>query len=88
MRRRSRDHRGRLRAGQVLDGIGGYAAYGQCENADVAVGSHLLPMGLAEGCRLRRDLPSDAVLTYADVELPEGRVSDRLRTEQDRHFFG
>ena len=77
-----------LRAGQVLDGIGGYATYGQCENAGVAVGSELLPMGLAEGCRLRRDLPRDAVLTYADVELPEGRLSDRLRTEQDRHFFG
>ena len=76
-----------LRAGQV-DGIGGYATYGQCENAEVAVGPELLPMGLAEGCRLRRDLPRNAVLTYADVELPEGRLSDRLRTKQDRHFFG
>jgi predicted homoserine dehydrogenase-like protein len=28
-----------LRAGQVLDGIGGYATYGQCENGEVAVGS-------------------------------------------------
>jgi predicted homoserine dehydrogenase-like protein len=43
---------------------------------------------MAEGCRLRRDLPSDTVLTYADVELPAGRLSDRLRTEQDRHLFG
>ena len=77
-----------LRAGQVLDGIGGYTTYGQCENADVAVGARLLPMGLAEGCRLRHDLPRDAVLTYADVEVPAGRLCDRLRTEQDRHFFG
>ena len=77
-----------LRAGQVLDGIGGYATYGQCENADVAVDSQLLPMGLAEGCRVRRDVPRDAVLTYGDVELPGGRLVDRLRTEQDRYFFG
>jgi hypothetical protein len=28
------------------------------------------------------------VLTYADVELPPGRVADRLRAEQYRHFRG
>ncbi|HEY7141879.1 MAG TPA: SAF domain-containing protein [Methylomirabilota bacterium] len=77
-----------LRAGEVLDGIGGYGTYGQCENAEVAVGARLLPMGLAEGCTLRRDLPRDAVLTYDDVKTPEGRLCDRLRREQDRHFFG
>ena len=34
----------------------------------------------------RRDLPKDAVLTYADVEIPEGRLVDRLRREQDAMF--
>jgi predicted homoserine dehydrogenase-like protein len=77
-----------LRAGQQLDGIGGYMTYGQCENADVAVGARLLAMGLAEGCWLRRDVPRDAVLTYRDVEVPAGRLCDELRAEQDRHFFG
>jgi predicted homoserine dehydrogenase-like protein len=77
-----------LEAGQVLDGIGGYTTYGQCENADATFGARLLPMGLAEGCRLRRDLPRGEVLTFADVEVPEGRLCDRMRTEQDRHFFG
>jgi predicted homoserine dehydrogenase-like protein len=77
-----------LKAGQVLDGIGGYATYGQCENADATHAARLLPMGLAEGCRLRRDLPRDAVLTYGDVEVPDGRMCDSMRTEQDRHFFG
>lgn len=43
-------------------------------------------MGLAEGCRLKRDLPRDAVLTYDDVELPPDRLSDRLREEQNQHF--
>lgn len=77
-----------LRAGQTLDGIGAYTTYGQCENADVAVSARLLPMGLAEGCTLRRDLPRDAVLTYEDVNVPEGRLCDRLRREQDLRFFG
>jgi predicted homoserine dehydrogenase-like protein len=75
-----------LTAGQVLDGIGFYMTYGQCENADVVQAQNLLPMGLAEGCRLKRDVSRDQVLTYADVELPDGRICDKLRTEQDNYF--
>lgn len=72
-----------LSSGTTLDGIGGYDTYGECERADVTVGSRLLPMGLAEGCRLVRDVAQDAVLTYDDVEVPQGRVVDQLRLEQD-----
>ncbi len=75
-----------LQAGQVLDGIGFYMTYGQCENAAVVQAENLLPMGLAEGCRLNRDIPKDQVLTYADVELPPGRLSDQLRAEQNVYF--
>lgn len=76
-----------LKAGQVLDGMGYYMTYGQGENSDVVHAEKLLPMGLAEGCRLKRDIPKDYVLTYDDVELPEGRLCDRLRGEQNEHFF-
>jgi predicted homoserine dehydrogenase-like protein len=75
-----------LKAGETLDGIGEYMTYGQCENADVVQAQRLLPMGLAEGCRLKRDLPKDAVLTYDDVDLPQGRLCDALRREQDALF--
>jgi predicted homoserine dehydrogenase-like protein len=77
-----------LKAGQVLDGIGYYMTYGLCENADVVHAHRLLPMGLAEGCRLKRDIALDHVLSYDDVEVPEGRLCDRLRAEQDLRFFG
>jgi len=60
--------------------------YGQCENADVVQAQRLLPMGLAQGCRLKRDLPKDAVLTYDDVDLPPHRLCDALRAEQDALF--
>lgn len=76
-----------LKAGQTLDGIGYYMTYGQCENVETATRERLLPMGLAEGCRLKRDLNRDTVLTYDDVEIPAGRLCDRLRDEQNRHFF-
>lgn len=75
-----------LKAGERLDGIGYYMTYGQCENYDIARGENLLPMGLAENCILKRDIPKDAVLTYDDVELPPGRLCDRLRAEQNAYF--
>ena len=77
-----------LEAGQVLDGIGYYMTYGLCENAQTVRDDRLLPMGLAEGCRLRRAIKKDQVLTYDDVDLPAGRLCDKLRAEQDAHFFG
>lgn len=76
-----------LEAGEILDGIGYYMTYGQCENAGVVNAERLLPIGLAEGCRLRRSVRRDEVLSYDDVELPEGRLVDRLRKEQDEMFF-
>jgi predicted homoserine dehydrogenase-like protein len=76
-----------LEAGTTLDGLGGYMTYGLAENAGTARDEQLLPIGLADGCRLRRAVPKDAVLTFADVELPAGRVCDRLWREQLERFF-
>lgn len=71
-----------LPAGTVLDALGGYHYYGEAERADVTARDRLLPVGVAEGCRLLRDVPKDAVLTYDDVELPPGRLVDELRAAQ------
>jgi predicted homoserine dehydrogenase-like protein len=75
-----------LKAGETLDGIGYYMTYGQCENSNIVQEQNLLPIGLAEGCRLKRDIPKDQVLTYDDVELPQGRLCDQLRSEQNSYF--
>jgi predicted homoserine dehydrogenase-like protein len=75
-----------LRTGDILDGIGHYMTYGICENAEVVRDEKLLPIGLAEGCRLRRDVPKDRVLTHDDVEVPAGRLIDKLRAEQNAFF--
>ena len=60
--------------------------YGQCETAEITAEQQLLPIGLAEGCVLRNDIPKDQVLTYADVTLPKGRFCDKLRQEQNEYF--
>jgi len=75
-----------LKAGDILDGPGGYASYGLLENAEVSKGQNLLPMGVSEGCRVKRNISKDEVLTYADIEVPAGRLCDKLRAEQASHF--
>jgi predicted homoserine dehydrogenase-like protein len=77
-----------LKKGEVLDGIGGFTCYGMIENADARKVENLLLMGLSEGCRLRRDITKDQTITNSDVEKPENRLIDRLRSEQDAYFEG
>ncbi|HEU4942782.1 MAG TPA: Gfo/Idh/MocA family oxidoreductase [Gaiellaceae bacterium] len=75
-----------LEAGQELDSLGGYLTYGLAENAEAAAAEGLLPIGLAEGSRMVRDVAKDAVLRFDDVRLPEGRLIDELRAEQAAAF--
>ena len=75
-----------LKAGETIDGIGCYMTYGQCETAEITAEQQLLPMGLAEGCVLTRDIQRDQVITYADVIIPKGRFCDKLRQEQNEYF--
>jgi predicted homoserine dehydrogenase-like protein len=77
-----------LQAGEVLDGVGGFMAYGLIENAPISAKENLLAMGVSEGCRLLRSIPKDQAIAYKDIELPQGRLCDQLRTEQHRHFGG
>jgi len=75
-----------LKAGQKVDGIGEYDTYGLCENYDQARKEQLLPIGLAEGCVLNKDIPKDKVITFNDVTLPEDRLIDSLWNEQVSYF--
>ena len=70
----------------MLDDYGMYMTYGEAANVDEMSAQQYLPEGLVEGCKLKRDVKKDAVLTYGDVELPAGRLADRLRAEQYKHF--
>jgi predicted homoserine dehydrogenase-like protein len=75
-----------LEAGQVLDGLGEYLTYGMCENHDVVRREGLLPMGLAEGSVLTRDIPKDGFVTVDDVTYPTDTLIHQLRAEQDVRF--
>ena len=75
-----------LRKGEPLDGIGGFCCYGLIENATAARAAKALPMGLSEGCVMRRDVARDSVLTANDVRMPPERLCDRLWDEQQRRW--
>jgi predicted homoserine dehydrogenase-like protein len=75
-----------LKSGEILDDYGMYMTYGEATNVDEMSKGQYLPEGLVEGCKLKRNISKDSVLTYSDVELPPGRLADRLRAEQYRHF--
>jgi predicted homoserine dehydrogenase-like protein len=59
-----------LKAGEHLDGVGGFCTYGLIDNAPAARAMGALPIGLSEGCLLRRHIAKDNVVTLADVDVP------------------
>lgn len=75
-----------LKVGETLDGLGGFMTYGECENVWVSDAQRLLPMGIAEGCVLKRDVNKDQALSYEDVSIPSDRMIDALRAEQASAF--
>lgn len=56
-----------LKAGEVLDGEGGYTVWGKAQ--PVARARAALPMGLAHGVVMRRNVAAGTVLGMEDVEL-------------------
>jgi len=77
-----------LRRGDVLDGIGGATFYSSIDRYEVAREERLLPVGLAKGARLVRDVLMDTPLTYDDVVLHEPSTVLALRRLQDRWMVG
>lgn len=75
-----------LKAGETLDGMGGFTCYGMAEAYEISATRKLLPIVLSVGCRLKRDIPKDGEISYHDVVLPQGRLCDRLRAEQTEYF--
>jgi predicted homoserine dehydrogenase-like protein len=69
-----------LRAGERLDGIGGYTCFGRIDEVDNAHG--LLPIGLTENVLLTRPVQKDAPVPLEAVELDDSSLLMQLRREQ------
>lgn len=75
-----------LKAGELLDGMGGFTCYGMVDRYETCRHENALPIAVSLDCRLKRDVAKDQPIGYGDVELPAGRLVDRLRAEQDQRF--
>ena len=68
-----------LKAGEILDGGGGYTVHGQIERAEVARDEDLLPLGFAYDIPVVRDIPKDSPVKYSDVKLDTNSFIYKLR---------
>jgi len=75
-----------LKAGERLDGVGGFCAYGLIENYASARRLDALPIALSDDCVLVRDVAKDQVVGMSDVRLPQKRQIDALWLEQKRRW--
>ena len=71
-----------LKAGEQLDGIGGFCTYGLIDNAITARSGDALPIGLSQGCVLRRAVATDEVISFQDVIARPGGLVEALWREQ------
>jgi predicted homoserine dehydrogenase-like protein len=69
----------RLRAGEMLDGEGGYTVWGKLLPATATLDRDALPIGLAHRVRLVRDIDQGALVRWADVEGMAGAAAEARR---------
>jgi predicted homoserine dehydrogenase-like protein len=71
-----------LHEGDILDGVGGFHAYGVIDNSSSVQSKNLLPMGLSQGYRVKRAIAKDQPITFSDATMESNRLCDRLYEEQ------
>jgi len=72
-----------LKKGEILDSMGGYCYRSSIELYEVTKEENMLPVGLAQGARLKCDVERDQIITWDMVELNENSVLLQLRRLQD-----
>jgi len=72
-----------VKAGTVLEGMGGHHVHGWTIDADDARAMNAIPIGIVGGCTLKRDLEAGQIVTYDDVEVDETRPLVAMRRLQD-----
>lgn len=70
-----------LRAGEVLDGEGGFTVWGKLMPAADSVAADAFPLGLAHGVELVNDVAIDQPVRWSDVRITDERAAHRLRRE-------
>ncbi|HXZ50219.1 MAG TPA: hypothetical protein VEG27_14460 [Usitatibacter sp.] len=75
-----------LKAGETLDGEGGYTVWGKLMPAADSAAKRALPIGLAHKVRLKRDIAEGRTVAWEDVEYDAGSEAVKVRREMERVF--
>ncbi len=75
-----------LKAGEMLDGEGGYTVWGKLLPAATSRKLGGLPLGLAHEVKLVRDVSKGQALTWDDVQMPPSRAYN-VRREMEQLFL-
>jgi predicted homoserine dehydrogenase-like protein len=75
-----------LRAGEILDGEGGFTVYGKLMPAADSLAHGALPLGLAHGVKLTNAIPAGQTLRWSDVQVDASLEAVRVRREMEQAF--
>jgi predicted homoserine dehydrogenase-like protein len=75
-----------LAAGEMLDGEGGYTVYGKLLPAAASLAQSRLPLGLAHGVRLLRNVAANTPVRWNDVAYDADNEAVRFRREMEAVF--
>ncbi len=75
-----------LKAGEMLDGEGGFCVWGKQTPADKSLRDELLPLGLAHNVKLKRDIAEGGALKWADVAYDPNDAAVKVRREMESAF--
>ena len=75
-----------LKAGEVLDGEGGYTVYGKLLPTSESLALGGLPLGLAHGVKLLRPVPAGQAVSWNDVAFDANATAVRFRREMEKVF--
>ena len=72
-----------LKAGETLDGEGGYTVYAKLIAAAKSLAGNALPIGLAHRVKVLRDVAAGEIVSAADVALDGNMQAVRVRREME-----
>ncbi len=75
-----------LKAGEMLDGEGGYTVVGKLMPAQASLAQGCLPLGLAHGWKVLRPVAAGQPVRWSDVAFDERSSAVRVRREMERAF--
>jgi predicted homoserine dehydrogenase-like protein len=75
-----------LKAGEILDGEGGYCVWGKQTPAQMSLKEGYLPLGLAHNVKLKRDIAEGERLRWDDVEIDPNDTAVKIRREMEAVF--